>query len=116
MARFRKKPVEIEADRWDGTKEDGERLVAWANPYGVKFNLIGLRQKAPDPIEWVLNIPTLEGTMFVNPGDYIIKGVQDEFYPCKPTIFEVTYDRVQEPLPPVLGGGSPEHPYVRSIN
>ena len=39
-------------------------------------------------------IPTLEGNMRALPGDYIIKGVQGEFYPCKPDIFEATYDAV----------------------
>ena len=39
-------------------------------------------------------IPTLEGDMLVRPGDYIIKGVQGEFYPCKPDIFEQTYEEV----------------------
>ena len=45
---------------------------------------------------WNLEIPTLEGQMTASPGDFIIKGVNGEFYPCKPTIFEKTYEKVDE--------------------
>lgn len=41
-----------------------------------------------------ISIPTLEGTMLCRPGDYIIKGIVGEFYPCKPDIFEATYEAV----------------------
>ena len=41
-------------------------------------------------------IPTLEGRMKVSDGDYVIKGVQGEFYPCKPDIFEATYEEVKD--------------------
>lgn len=41
-------------------------------------------------------IPTLEGNHLASPGDYIIKGVKGEFYPCKPDIFEMTYDKVPD--------------------
>lgn len=41
-----------------------------------------------------LDIPTLEGTMTAQPGDYIIRGVKGEYYPCKPDIFEAIYERV----------------------
>ncbi len=40
-------------------------------------------------------IETLEGSMKINDGDYIIKGVQGEYYPCKPDIFEATYEKVK---------------------
>ena len=43
-----------------------------------------------------LIIPTLEGNMIANVGDYIIRGVKGEFYPCKPDIFELTYEPVEE--------------------
>jgi len=46
--------------------------------------------------ETTWSIPTLEGTMTANPGDYIIKGLQGEFYPCKPDIFEASYTEVKE--------------------
>ena len=44
-----------------------------------------------------IEIETLEGTMTASPGDYIIKGVKGEIYPCKPDIFEMSYDIVEEP-------------------
>lgn len=46
-----------------------------------------------------MRIETLEGPMLANLGDWIIKGVQGEFYPCKPLIFEATYDRVDDDTP-----------------
>lgn len=44
-----------------------------------------------------LDIETLEGTMRASPGDWIIRGVKDELYPCKPDVFEATYEPVEEP-------------------
>ena len=41
-----------------------------------------------------IEIPTLEGTMIASPGDWIIKGVKGEFYPCKPDVFDITYEKV----------------------
>jgi hypothetical protein len=48
----------------------------------------------PDDQPWIA-IQTLEGEMAAQPGDYIIKGVQGEFYPCKPDIFEATYEAAE---------------------
>ena len=65
-------------------------------------------QVVPDPVwpDWaraavvvnngLVQIATLEGVMTASPGDWIIKGVQGEVYPCKPDIFEATYERVEE--------------------
>ena len=79
--RFRKKPVEIEAMRFDGTTN----LLDCAKWCGGQAKTSG-----------VIEIPTLEGLMQANPGDWIIKGVQGEFYPCKPGIFDATYEPVIE--------------------
>ena len=49
----------------------------------------------PEPV-CAACICTLEGKMYAHPGDYIIKGVNGEFYPCKPDVFAKTYERVQE--------------------
>ena len=49
---------------------------------------------ATTDVAYWLDIPTLEGVMKASPGDYIIRGVQGEFYPCKPNIFEDTYEVV----------------------
>lgn len=80
MAKYRKKPVVIEAVQWDGTDECLGEIVHWMNHevQNLENNKLG--------------IETLEGTMEASVGDYIIRGVQGEFYPCKPDIFEQTYD------------------------
>ncbi len=78
--KFRKKPIIIEAIRFDGDnyREIGQWMEAdlgFVHPDG-------------------LFIKTYEGDMFAWPGDWIIKGVKGEFYPCKPDIFEETYEAV----------------------
>ena len=97
--KYRKKPVEIEA----------MQFIDLGNP-GLN------QQKACKIAEWIagraysddwgdelpefgsnyINIPTLEGTMSARLGDYIIRGVQGEFYPCKPDIFAETYEVVDD--------------------
>lgn len=77
----RKKPVEIEAVLWDGTN-----LTELKNFVGK--NLIDLTIGN----ETTIMIDTLEGLMKASTGDFIIKGVEDEFYPCKPHIFYNTYE------------------------
>lgn len=79
MAKFRKKPVVIEAHQltWPSRFD----LSAWCNG------------EAPDNTSVIL-IKTLEGTMTAEMGDWVIKGVKGEFYPCKPDIFEATYEAV----------------------
>lgn len=77
MAKFRKKPVVIEAVQWLGNNLDEiEKLVG--EPLNYRND--------------TLSICTLEGTMQASLGDMIIKGVNGEFYPCKPDIFEKTYN------------------------
>ena len=92
MARYRKKPVEVEAFQIQWDTMDRRWYPTWfddAVARGVVY------QKAnPDyPVE--CTIRTLEGEMDANLGDYIIKGVNGELYPCKPDIFEKTYERCQ---------------------
>lgn len=84
MPMYRKKPVTIEAIPWDGTVYHANDIIKWM---GDGF-LIG-----PDS-DLAIEIPTLEGIMKANPGDWIIRGVQGEFYPCKPDIFAATYEEV----------------------
>lgn len=96
MPRYRKKPVVIEAIHWDGQNVAeildllGDEMLPEApdDPYVTP----GLGHS---PAFGTLDIPTLEGTMTANPGDWIIKGVQGELYPCKPDIFEATYEEVR---------------------
>lgn len=79
MAKFRKKPVVIEAILYTG-KNYGEVQNFIGNGCGLNQGQI------------IIN--TLEGDMRANPNDWIIKGVKGEFYPCKPDIFEATYEPV----------------------
>lgn len=86
--KYRKKPVIIEAIQFT----DGG-----AYPQIVKFmgDTKPTMQGNAD-LECRLVIPTLEGDHIANKGDWIIKGVKGEFYPCKPDIFEMTYEQVEE--------------------
>ena len=92
MPKFRKKPVTIEARKL--TEANALECAAWCG---------GLLHRAPKPSDhtdvaiWI-DIPTLEGTMKADRWDWIIKGVQGEFYPCKPDIFEATYEPVTEAM------------------
>ena len=94
--KFRKKPVVIEAMQWSGLDEDienGDDLVAeWMLSYEAEFS--SRRPNTDSP--WDLYIVTLEGEMKASPGDWVIRGIQGEFYPCKPDIFEATYEEVVE--------------------
>ena len=88
--RYRKKPVVIDAFQYDGDfkKSNGEYYVPdWA----VKAFECGVLYYG-DSIPWELFIKTLEGPFHVSIGDYIIQGVNGELYPCKPDIFEKTYE------------------------
>ena len=95
--RWRKKPVVIEAERWDGTVAGATRLIDWL----LARHATARYHDATDPGEAGnrLAIDTLEGTMTAQPGDWIICGVQGEFYPCKPDVFEATYEPVAEGEP-----------------
>ena len=78
--KFRKKPVVIEAVQWTVSIDAEEEIRAMGCEFEVQPN--------PD----YLVIHTLEGAMSASPWDWIIKGVKGEFYPCKPDIFEATYE------------------------
>ena len=84
--KFRKKPVVVDAWKWGGIyNAEVKALVAIAHPKIVPC-------KSGNKVEW-LSISTLEGDMRAMPGDWIIRGVKGEYYPCKPDIFEATYER-----------------------
>lgn len=81
--RFRKKPVIITAFQIDSLDYDGMgRILSWCGG------------RAVDTDGAVIAIDTLEGTMLAMPGDWIIRGVAGEFYPCKNSIFQETYEAV----------------------
>lgn len=94
MGQYRKKPVVIEAIQWNGTNhremfnflggEDTDYITA----SGLNFYIDW------DKVEGGLIIKTLEGEHIASLDDFIIKGVQGEFYPCKPDIFNLTYEKV----------------------
>ena len=91
MTQYRKKPVVIEAMQFTGVPPDGtnaEAVVTWIGKHQSRYKHI-----AGDDV--VILIATLEGTMTANVDDWIIKGVKGEFYPCKPDIFEATYDPIE---------------------
>lgn len=81
MKNYRKKPIVIQAIQWDG-----RNTLEVAN--FMQVNLITKNPLGKAEIE------TLEGTMNASKNDWIIKGINGEFYPCKPDIFENTYDSV----------------------
>lgn len=82
----RKKPVVIEA--WEFTEKALDSNDSWVRLYRNELHLTS--QYAGEVL--YIEIDTLEGTMRADLGDFIIKGVQGEFYPCKPDIFEKTYE------------------------
>lgn len=87
MSKYRKKPVIINAVKFTGAIEEIQELL------NLGMDTISISYK--DQKNPTLSIKTLEGTMTAQVGDYIIKGVQGEFYPCKPDIFEQTYELIE---------------------
>lgn len=90
---YRKKPVVIEAVQYNNlNREEVAAFVGKTLEQRLESETAYLAgQGAP---QFSLRIPTLEGDMNAMPGDFIIKGVAGEFYPCKPDIFEKTYEAV----------------------
>lgn len=85
--KYRKKPVVIEAIQFE---DNSDRIIEIHEFMGGDT----IRVNYEDKDNPYLKIETLEGIMKASVGDYIIKGVNGEFYPCKPDIFEKTYERV----------------------
>lgn len=109
MAIYRKKPVEIQARQLIGNAGETMQVAEWvaANEYpwlfgnALKPETLTLENGSKpekgiyiDPATGELVIRTLEGDMRATHGDWIIRGVQGEMYPCKPDIFEATYEPV----------------------
>lgn len=85
MARYRKKPIEIDA------------FCVYQEPFPAWF-MDAAQVHSVNPALRTVTIETLEGTMTAQVGDYIIKGVEGELYLCKPWIFAKTYDKVEEDI------------------
>lgn len=94
VKKYRKKPVEIEAIQWTGDNFCEIRDFCST----INYHLSGGTSSSSGTVlihdKTKLDIVTLEGTMTADSGDYIIKGVNGEFYPCKPDIFDKTYEQV----------------------
>lgn len=90
--KYRKKPVEVEAMRFTAKQSPGlgYEIAAWC---GGRFNS-EVKPSDYTDVRYTISIPTLEGVMTASEGDYVIRGVNGEFYPCKPDIFEKTYEAV----------------------
>lgn len=84
--KFRKKPVIIEAIKFNGYN--------WRECYQFMDNKIANFDEPGFAIQETLTIDTLEGKMIASIGDWIIRGVNGEYYPCKPDIFDKTYEEV----------------------
>ncbi len=88
IQKYQKKPVTIEAIQFK--EESIPTIKDWLGE-----NLLA-EARYSSPIHWIYRIKTLEGNMLVTEGDFIIKGVKGEFYPCKPDIFKMTYEKLRE--------------------
>ncbi len=98
--KFRKKPIVIEA--FQMTKERRQDNSEWPNWLNLAWNTPSHESGALYPSDWpmsdgtdTLKITTLEGEMNVDWNDWIIQGVNGKIYPCKPDIFEKTYEQVE---------------------
>ena len=105
MRKFKKRPVVIEARQFIGSAADTHGIYQWIeeNTLGSFEPLARIEGRVPwpesgvtiDPRDGRMVIATLEGGHWVDLGDWIIKGVAGEFYPCKPDIFDATYEEVE---------------------
>ena len=85
IKRYRTKLCEIEAIKWDGN--NFKEIAEFTNHKATMQLMYSSRN-------YELVIDTLEGTMMANVGDFIIKGLRGEFYPCKPDVFHKKYDEI----------------------
>lgn len=91
MGRYRKKPAVIEAIQWLGTNFN--EIQEFTRGSNQKLKVINRR----------IRIQSLEGAIYADELDYIIKGIKGEFYPCKPDIFVKTYDPIRDDVGIILG-------------
>lgn len=84
IAQYRKKPIVIDAVQYNGSNRN------------EIFDFCGKSCHNGNTDSSLIIIHTLEGNMVLSINDYLIKGVKGEFYPCKPDIFEMTYERVTD--------------------
>ena len=92
MGKFRKKPVVIDAFKWTGgpdQNEDPEWIIE-----AIENGVIGFLNSGTSIVQ--MTITTTEGVVVADPGYYIIRGIAGEIYPCRPDIFEASYEAVDE--------------------
>lgn len=89
--KYRKKPAVIEARRFEEDASNARQLRDWIGADAAVRNALATPTD-PTSVTAYLDVRTLEGTMTAIPGDWIIRGVRGEFYPCKPDIFAATYE------------------------
>ena len=96
IKRYRKKPVVIEAVQWDGTSGGASTVIDWieGNEGCARYRCAPGGCTGTEEGHCVA-IETLEGTVSASAGDFIIRGVQGEFYPCRSDIFQKTYEAVK---------------------
>jgi hypothetical protein len=95
MPKYRKKPVVVEAIQWTGSNLEEIRNFVGSDLIEEYVEFFDIKRTLNKMLVDIA-IDTLEGTMRVDYGDYIIEGVKGEFYPCKPDIFLKTYEEVIE--------------------
>ena len=127
MLKFRKRPVVIEAVQvtaadWNGKTFDGlpfSEHTDWIADAWITGAISILDERGTDYARWVIRTledgPNGEAKHIADPGDWIIRGISGELYPCKPDIFELTYERVGEmhscDIPGCVSCGNPEEEY-----
>ncbi len=91
--KYKTRPVEIEAIQWTGHNlEEIKQFVGESLEYDILDTAWEVGKGRP---HIYMKIRTLEGDMYVSIGDYIIKGLRGEFYPCKPDVFEKKYEVIE---------------------
>ena len=97
IGKYRKKPIEIEAVQFTGDNEYEIADFMHLPITALQMSVDAVLRTDEDYRENMhIHIPTPEGTMTANCGDWIIKGIKGEFYPCKSDIFDETYEEVKE--------------------
>ena len=94
MQKFRKKPVVVEAVQYTGSVSSTIFIYGLVNKIDIETEDQANKIIAGCERNGGININTLEGIMLVSKGDWVIKGIKGEFYPCKQDIFDATYEQI----------------------
>ncbi len=98
MGEYRKKPVVIEAVQWAAHADaEADTGYVFDAPTLPDWLLAALSSDVTINEDGTLRVSTLEGEYIASPGDWIIRGVKGELYPCKPDIFDATYEPAEQP-------------------